>query len=185
MKILNKVSCLTLISALLFTVSSTHIFADSAAELDKDAEAALDRLYAEEPQALQLAGEAKGILIFPDVLKAGLLVGGQFGEGALRQGGKSVGYYNVVQASYGLQAGVQTFGYAMFFMSDETLAYLDNSDGWEVGVGPSIVAVDKGAAASITTTSAKEEIYVFFFDQEGLMAGMGLQGTKITKINPE
>jgi len=161
------------------------VTAGSAAELDRDAEAALRQLYAEEPLALQLAGEAKAILVFPDVLKAGLIVGGQFGEGALRMGGKSVGYYNVVQASYGLQAGAQSFGYAMFFMSDETLKYLDNSDGWEVGVGPTVVAIDKGTSKSFTTSSAKDEIYVFFFDQEGLMAGMGLQGTKITKINPE
>jgi len=167
------------------TACPFFVSADSAAELDKDVEAALRRLYADEPLAVQLAGEAKGILVFPDVIKVGLIVGGQFGEGALRVGGKSVGYYNVVQASYGLQAGAQSFGYAMFFMSDETLAYIDSSDGWEVGVGPTVVAVDKGTSKSFTTSSAKDEIYVFFFDQKGLMAGMGLQGTKITKINPE
>ena len=83
----------------------------------------------------------------------------------------------------GLQAGIQKFGYALFFMTDSTLSYLNKSDGWELGVGPSIVVVDVGAAGSLTTTTAKSDVYAFFFSQKGLMAGIGLQGTKITKIN--
>jgi len=91
--------------------------------------------------------------------------------------------YNSVAASYGFQAGIQKFGYAMFFMSDSAMKYLDKSDGWEIGTGPSIVIVDVGAAGSLTTTTAKSDIYAFFFSQKGLMAGIGLQGTKITRIN--
>ena len=128
---------------------------------------------------------AKGILVFPDVLKAGLVVGGQYGEGALRVKGKTDGYYSTVAVSYGLQAGAQSFGYALIFLSDSALKYLQNSEGWEIGTGPSVVVVDKGMAGSLTTTSAKEDIYAFFFDQEGLMLGLGLQGTKITKITPD
>lgn len=158
--------------------------AASAAQIDRNADAALRNLYANSPKAKVLAGKAKGILVFPSIIKGGFIVGGQFGEGALRVGGKTVGYYNTVAASYGLQAGAQAFGYAMFFMNEGALEYLQNSSGWEVGTGPSIVIVDEGAAAGLTTTTARDDVYAFFFSQKGLMAGLGLQGSKITKINP-
>ena len=158
-------------------------FADTAAEIDRDVDAALDKLYSRSPAAKALAADAKGILVFPGIVKGGFIVGGQYGEGALRIKGKTIGYYRTVAASYGLQAGVQKFGYALFLMTDSALAYLEKSDGWEIGVGPSVVIVDEGVAKSLTTTTAKSDIYAFFFDQKGLMAGIGLQGTKITKIN--
>jgi lipid-binding SYLF domain-containing protein len=119
------------------------------------------------------------------VVKGGLIVGGQYGVGALREGRKTFGYYKTVAASYGLQAGAQKFGYAMFFMTDSALQHLKKSSGWEVGVGPSIVLVDEGVARSLTTTTAKDDIYAFFFDQKGLMAGLGLQGSKISSITPD
>ena len=109
-------------------------------------------------------------------------MGGQYGEGALLKGGKTAGYYNTVQVSYGLQAGVQKHGYALFFMTNKALKWIDKSDGWEIGVGPSIVVVDVGRATSKTTTTLQSEIYAFFYDQKGLMGGLGLQGTKISKI---
>jgi lipid-binding SYLF domain-containing protein len=159
--------------------------ADTAAEIDRDVDASLDKLYSREPAAKALAAEAKGILVFPGIVKGGLIIGGQYGEGALRVKGKTAGYYKSVAASYGLQAGVQKFGYALFLMTDSALAYLEKSAGWEIGVGPSIVVVDEGIAKSLTTTTAKSDIYAFFFDQKGLMAGIGLQGTKITKIEKQ
>jgi lipid-binding SYLF domain-containing protein len=106
-------------------------------------------------------------------------------DAGVAKNGRTVAYYNTVAASYGLQAGVQSFSYALFFMTDDALKYLDKSEGWEVGVGPSIVVVDAGAAKSLTTTTAKSDVYAFIFDQKGLMAGLGLQGSKITKINPK
>ena len=159
--------------------------AGSAAEIDTGADQALADLYAQSSEAKALAERAKGILVFPKIIKAGLIIGGQAGNGALRKNNKTAGYYNTVSVSYGLQVGVQWFGYAMYFMNDAALDYLDNSDGWEIGTGPSIVVLDKGAAGGISTTSLKDDIYVFFFEQEGLMAGLGLQGTKITQITPE
>jgi lipid-binding SYLF domain-containing protein len=119
------------------------------------------------------------------VIKAGLIIGGQYGDGALLLNSKIVDYYNTVAASYGLQAGAQSFGFAMFLMTDEALDYLKKSNGWEVGVGPTIVVMDEGAAKSLTTSTAKEDIYAFIFGQKGLMAGIGLQGSKITKIHPD
>ena len=125
------------------------------------------------------------ILVFPKIVKGGLIIGGQYGQGALRVGGKTYGYYSTTAASYGLQAGAQTFGYAMFLMTDDAVEYMKKSEGWEVGVGPSVVVVDEGVAGSLTTSTAKEGIYVFFFDQKGLMAGLGIQGSKINKIEPD
>lgn len=156
--------------------------AASAADIDRDAKNALEKLYAKSSSAKTLGEKAKGILVFPSIVKGGFVLGGKYGEGALLEDGKTAGYYNTVQVSYGLQAGVQKYGYALFFMTDKAMAWLDKSDGWELGVGPTIVVVDTGASASTTTTTAQSEIYAFFFDQKGLMGGLGLQGTKITKI---
>lgn len=159
--------------------------AETASEIDRDVDNAIAKLFAGSPAAKKLSTLSKGILVFPNVVKAGLIVGGQYGKGALRSEGKTIGYYNTVAASYGLQAGAQSFGYAMFFMTNEALSYLKNSAGWEIGVGPSLVIVDEGLAASLTSSTAKDDIYVFFFDHKGLMAGVGIQGSKITQIHPD
>lgn len=159
---------------------------DSAAKIDRDVDAALQQLYATTPAARDLARHAKGILVFPTIIKAGFMAGVQYGGGgALRVNGRTVGYYNNVAGSYGFQAGIQSFGYAMFFMNDDALSYLDRSEGWEIGAGPSVVIVDAGIAKSLTTTTATDSVYAFIFGQKGLMAGIGLQGSKITRIYPD
>jgi lipid-binding SYLF domain-containing protein len=173
---------LTLVLVMAPWVSASPVLAASAAEMNKDASAALAKLYEKVPEARTLGAEAKGILIFPNIVKAGFLFGGQYGEGVLRKRGKNAGYYNSVAASYGLQAGVQSFGYALFFMTDSALAYLDKSEGFEIGVGPSIVVVDEGKAKTLTTTTGRSDVYAFIFSQKGLMAGLGLQGSKISRI---
>ena len=155
-----------------------------AAELASASQAALQQLYASVPLAKELGPKAHAILVFPKVTKAGLGVGGQHGEGALLKGGKAVAYYKTTGASFGLQAGAQQYGYAMFFMNDKALAQLDNAKGFEVGVGPSVVLVDEGMAKTTTTTTLKDDIYAFVFGQKGLMAGLGIQGNKISKITP-
>jgi lipid-binding SYLF domain-containing protein len=159
--------------------------ADSAAEISKNAHAALASLYAKVPKAKELGAKAHAILVFPKVTKAGLGIGGLHGDGALIKDGKTVAYYSTSGGSFGLQAGVQTYGYAMFFMNDKALKQLDTADGFEVGVGPSVVVVDEGKAKTITTTTTKDDIYAFIFGQKGLMAGIGIQGNKITRINPK
>lgn len=159
--------------------------ADTAREINRDVDIALKTLYQTTPAAQKMAGIAKGILVFPSIIKGGFIIGGQYGEGALRVGGKTAGFYRTVSASYGLQAGAQTFGYALFFLSDSDLKYLKNSGGWEIGVGPSVVVVDEGLARTFSTTTAKSGIYAFFFDQKGLMAGLGIQGSKVTEIQPD
>jgi lipid-binding SYLF domain-containing protein len=180
---------LTIILALLaFAVcalmSADPVRAGSAAEISRDAKDALQKLYAKSNAAKELGQKAKAVLVFPGIAKGGFIVGGQYGEGALLKGGEAVGYYNTVAVSYGLQAGIQKYGFALFLMTDAANEYLDKSDGWELGVGPNIVIGDAGAATSLSTTTAQADVYAFFFDQKGLMAGLGLQGNKITKITP-
>lgn len=166
-------------------ISPNSARAATAAEINRDVKKALEILYAKSPQAKTLGEKAKGILVFPGITKGGFMVGGQYGEGALLKGGKAAGYYNTVQVSYGFQAGIQKYGYALFLITDSALKWIDKSDGWEIGTGPSIVVMDTGAASSATTTTLQSEIYAFFFDQKGLMGGLGLQGTKITKIDKQ
>jgi lipid-binding SYLF domain-containing protein len=156
--------------------------AASAAELDQKAAAALRQLTQANPAARMLSERAKAVLVFPTMVKAGFMFGGQIGEGALRRQGRTVGYYNSVAASYGLQAGVQSFGYALFFMNDAALKQLDTTRGFEIGVGPSLVVVDQGVAKSMTSNTLTSDVYAFIFDQKGLMAGLGIQGSKITRI---
>jgi len=167
------------------SLAAPAAWAASAAELDRDSAKALQQLLASNPKAKALAQEAHAILVFPHIYKAGFLFGGQFGDGALREKGKAVGFYRSIAASYGLQAGVQAFGYALFFMNEKALEYLAKSEGFELGVGPSITILDKGMAGSLSTTTARSDIYAAFFDQKGLMAGLGIQGTKITRIHPK
>ena len=157
----------------------------SAAELSRSAGKALQQLYAKVPAAKAIGKEAHAVLVFPGVTKAGLGIGGQYGEGALLKGGKAVAFYNTAGASYGLQAGAQTYGYAMFFMNEAALKQLDRTEGFEVGVGPSVVLLDEGKARTMTSTTMKDDIYAFVFAQKGLMAGLGIQGNKITRISPK
>lgn len=146
------------------------------------ARAALKDLCAKNPAAAALAANAKGILVFPQVVKGGFIIGGYHGQGRMIQKGVVTGAYETTGVSYGLQAGVQEFAYALFFMSEQDMLYLNTSSGWEIGVGPSITVVDQGVAGSLTTTTARKGVYCFFFDEKGLMAGLGLQGSKITRV---
>jgi lipid-binding SYLF domain-containing protein len=159
--------------------------AASASKINREVSRALGDLYSKSLSARRLGEKAQGILVFPSISKGGFMVGGQFGEGALIKGGKWAAYYNTVSVSYGLQIGLQKYGYALFFMSESAMNWLDKSDGWELGTGPSIVVVDEGMAGSLTTTTAQSDIYSFFFDQKGLMGGLGLQGTKITRMKEQ
>jgi lipid-binding SYLF domain-containing protein len=173
---------LVLVLTLTSAMGARSALAASAAEINQQANNVLRILYSKHPKAKELAAQAKAILVFPSIYKAGFMFGAQYGEGVLRKGNKSVGYYNTVAASYGWQAGAQAFGYALFFMNDGALSYLDKSGGFEVGIGPSIVVLDEGAGKSATSSTVTHDIYAFIFDQKGLMAGAGLQGSKISKI---
>jgi len=161
---------------------SGTVHAASRAELEADSRRVFDKLLADVPAARALNERALAVLVFPSITKAGFMIGGQYGEGVLWKGNKPVGYYNTAGASYGLQAGAQQYGYAMFFMTKKGLAALDATKGFEVGVGPSVVVVDQGMAKSMTSTTITDDVYAFIFSQKGLMAGLGIQGNKITRI---
>ncbi len=154
---------------------------EAAQVKEREARTALERLYHESSEAKQLSMRAAGILVFPEVTKAGFVVGGQYGDGVLFKQGRFAGFYNSTSVSAGLQAGAQRLGYALFFMGQDDLNYLNSSKGWEVGTNPNLTVIDRGYSTALTSSTAREGIYAFFFDQKGLMAGVGLQGTKITK----
>ena len=175
----------TILLAFAATVLSSQVVrADSAEELDRKGRVALWDLYKKNPKALAIAKKAYAVLVFPSVVKAGFIFGAQRGDGVLVNNQGTVGYYNTTAVSYGLQAGVQEFGYALFFMNPAALSYLDKSGGWEVGTGPTLVVVDSGYSKSLSTTTLTKDIYAFFFDQKGLMGGLGFQGTKISPYTP-
>lgn len=158
--------------------------AKTRAEINRGADDALARLFRADPDARALAGRAVGVLIFPEVVKAGLMIGGEYGEGVLREGRNTVGYYRLTTASYGLQAGAQRYSYVMMLMTPEARRYIDRSDGWEVGTGPSVVLMDKGMAKRMTSTTVTQDVLAFVFGQSGIMGGIGLQGSKISRFQP-
>jgi lipid-binding SYLF domain-containing protein len=151
-------------------------------QADRAAAASLRKLIAGSTVARELNERATAVLVFPKIVKVGFVLGGAYGEGVLRQGDQTVGYYNSAAASYGLQAGAQWFGYALFFMNAGALKYLDDSKGFEIGVGPSVVVVDQGLAKKYSSTTLTQDVYAMIFGQKGFMAGIGLEGSKITKI---
>ncbi|AWY38511.1 twin-arginine translocation pathway signal protein [Pseudomonas putida] len=156
--------------------------AATAEDLNADSRQALQALYKSHPVAESISHKAKAVLVFPNIVKAGLVFGGSYGEGVLMKGTKVEDYYNSVSGSWGLQAGAQSYGYAVFLMSDKALKYLTESKGWEIGVGPTVVVVDEGAAKNLSSSTLKDDAYAFIFDQQGLMAGISIEGAKISKI---
>jgi lipid-binding SYLF domain-containing protein len=161
---------------------STPASAATAADLNRESDQALQKLYAKSPSARALSEKAKAVLVFPKILKGGLVVGGAYGEGVLKQGSKVDGYYNSVTGSWGLQAGGQSYGYAVFLMSDKAVSYIHRSQGWEIGTGPTVVVVNEGVAKNLSTSTLKDDAYAFIFDQHGLMASLSLEGTKVSRI---
>jgi len=156
--------------------------ASTAADLNNDSYRALQTLYRTNPVAASIARQSRGVLVFPNIVKAGFVFGGAYGEGELRIGGRVASYYNSFSASWGLQIGGQIYGYAVFLMNQKALDYLDRTDGWEIGVGPTVVVVNEGVAKNLSTTTLKDDAYAFIFDQKGLMAGLTLEGTKVSRI---
>ena len=161
---------------------STAAYAATAEDLNRDSVQALQNLYKTNPLAEKISHSAKAVLVFPNIVKAGLVFGGSYGEGELIQDGKTQDYYNTVSGSWGLQAGAQSYGYVMFLMTDNALKSLHETHGWEVGVGPTVVIVDEGVAKNLSTSTLKDDAYAFIFGQQGLMAGISLEGTKVSRI---
>lgn len=176
---------LKLVAGIAFlTLPLAAVHAASAAQIERDVRIAARQLYANNPEARALARQAEAVLIFPSIVKAGFLFGGSFGEGALLEHAHISGFYATAAASYGFQAGVEQYGYALFFMDHASLSYLKRSRGWAIGAGPSVTVLNKGFTKSLSTTNLQKGVYAVFFNQQGLMAGAALQGSKITRIFP-
>jgi lipid-binding SYLF domain-containing protein len=153
------------------------------ADLDHAAAEALQTLYRTNPVAADIAKIAKAELVFPNIVRAGLIFGGAYGEGVLLQDAKVVDYYNSVSGSWGWQVGAQSYGYVVFLMNDRALSYLKQSKGWEFGVGPTVVMANAGVAKNLSSTTLQDDAYAFIFNQQGLMASLSIEGTKISHIN--
>ena len=175
------VSALSLFAVLFFC--SQTVFAASAVEIDAKTEATLKKFYKEVPAAKELSQKAGGILVFPTVIKAGFGIGGEYGEGALRIGGKTAEYYSTAAASVGFQLGAQSKSVILMFMTKPALEKFRNSDGWEVGVDGSVALVKIGTGGSIDTSNIKDPIIGFVYGQKGLMYNLTLEGSKMTKLD--
>lgn len=183
MNILNNLLKKLLVAAVIaFSMNSINVYAASAEDLSKDAAQALQILYKSNPVAEELSKKARAVLVFPKIIKAGLVFGGSYGEGVLNQEGRAVRYFNSVSASWGWQAGAESYGYVVFLMNNKAIKYLDKSSGWEIGVGPSLVVVNEGMAKNFSSSTLKDDAYAFIFDQQGLMASLSIEGTKISRI---
>ena len=179
----NGLIAATVIPIPLMACAST-IAASTAEDLNKDADQAVQMLYRTNLVAADIGRQASAMLVFPKIIKAGFGFGGSYGKGVLKQGPRVIDYYNSYSVSWGLQIGGQSFGYIVFLMNQEAVDFVNESDGWEIGVGPTVALVEAGAAKNLSTSTLKDDAYAFIFGQEGLMAGVSIEGTKISKITP-
>jgi lipid-binding SYLF domain-containing protein len=178
----NLLIVVATVAAFSLSVISGQANATPVEDLKKDAAQALQTLYKRNPVAETISKKAKEVLVFPNVIKAGLIFGGSYGEGVMMKDSNVEGYYNTVSASWGWQAGAQSYAYVVFLMNDKAKKHLEKSDGWSIGVGPTVVVVDAGIAKNLTSTTLRDDAYAFIFDQQGLMASLSIEGTKITRI---
>lgn len=180
---LSGVTLMAMGLLILGVISAQVANAATAREIDVSVDVALENFVKEVNGAKEFLDSARGVLVFPSVYKAGIGVGGEYGEGALRIKGKTVDYYNTAAASFGLQLGAQKKTIILVFIQDEALKKFRASSGWEIGVDASVALITVGAGGSIDSTKIKDPIVGFVFGQKGLMYNLTLEGTKITKLN--
>jgi lipid-binding SYLF domain-containing protein len=164
------------------TPDNAHIDHSKRQSIDASVDGTLSKLFTTVPGSRELVSKARGVLVFPSVLQAGFIVGGQYGEGALRVGGASVGYYSTVSGSFGLQAGAQSKAIIFLFMTQDSLDKFRNADGWSAGVDASVALVKIGANGAVDTTTATAPVQVFVLTNAGLMGDVSLQGTKVSRL---
>ena len=162
---------------------SASAMAATAAEIDINVDETIERFKLEVAGGERFLGKAKGILVFPNVIKAGFGIGGEYGEGALRIGGKTTAYYNTAGASIGFQLGVQSKSIVIVFLEDKALEYFQSSKGWEAGVDGSVAVVEWGVGEDINTINVEDPIVGFVFSNKGLMFNLTLEGSKFTRIS--
>jgi lipid-binding SYLF domain-containing protein len=171
-----------IVSLISVCCTAPGVEAASALEIDAKANAAVEQFLNEVPAGKELMDKAEGVLIFPSIVKAGLVVGGEYGEGVLRIDGNAVEYYKTTSGSVGIQVGVQSKSIVILFMSKYALDNFRSSKGWEIGVDGSVAIITIGVGGSLDTTTTKEPVIGFIFGQKGLMGNLTLEGTKISRI---
>jgi len=180
---INRKSIALLAAVVLMMSAAAEVaLAKTAQEINTSVNACLDRFYKQVKGGKEIAGKAKGVLVLPGVIKAGLIVGGEYGEGALRVGGKTVSYYNLAAGSVGFQIGGEAKDIIMMFMTDAALKQFQASKGWEVGVDGNVALVNIGGGERVDFTKMNDPIIAFVFDVKGLMADISLKGAKLTKV---
>ena len=179
-----RILLIALLALAAVAVQSTDSRAASAAAIDANARGTLDRFFAKVVNGRELANKAEAILIFPSVVKAGIGIGGEYGEGVLHVRGRTDSYYNIISASVGFQLGMQTRSFVIMFMTPAALAGFQSRSGWEVGVDGSVAIINVGATGRVNTDNVLDPIIGFVFDNKGLMYNLTLEGTKITRFNP-
>jgi lipid-binding SYLF domain-containing protein len=177
--ILAFAACLSFISISFLATTSP---AKTAKEINSEVNAALKLFSQHVKGGKEFLNAAKGVLVIPNIVKAGLGVGGEYGEGAMRIGGKTVEYYSLAAGSVGLQIGAQKTNLILVFMQDEALKNFRKSSGWKAGVDGSVAFIDVGAGKSLDTVNVKDPIVAFMFGQRGLMANATVEGAKFTKL---
>jgi lipid-binding SYLF domain-containing protein len=179
-----KVTVLNVLLALALVFGAARgASAASAYEIDADVDNALGHFYRTVGGARELVRDAAAVLVFPSVVKAGMGIGGEYGEGALRRRGHTEDYYNTVSASFGFQLGVQARTVVILFMTEEALGSFRRKHGWKVGVDGSVALITVGVGGSIDTNQIKKPVIGFILDQKGLMYNLTLEGSKITRID--
>jgi lipid-binding SYLF domain-containing protein len=172
-----------LIGMILIGIGVSTVYAATVKEINASVDASLDRFYEQVKGAREFGKNAKGLLVLPNVKKAALLIGGEYGEGALRIGGQSAGYYNIVSGSFGLQIGAESKDIIIAFMTEEALNSFRASKGWEVGIDGNVAFITVGGGDRVDTTTTKDPIVGFVFDVKGLIADISLKGAKITRLD--
>ena len=180
-KVLAVLLCFTFVFSLVATVS----YAKTKGEINASVKAALSRFNKQVKGSTAYLKGAKGVLVMPNITKAGFVVGGKYGQGALQVDGKAVGYYSLTEGSVGWQIGAEKYDMVILFMTDEVLKKFRSSKGWEAGVDAEITLIEVGAEVSVETLRSQHPIAGFIFDQKGLMGGVSVKGAKFTKINPD
>jgi lipid-binding SYLF domain-containing protein len=165
-----------------FVILTNCAEAASANEINASVNAAMNRFYKQVDGAKEFIGQAKAVLVMPNVTKAGFVVGGQYGEGALRVGGKTQAYYNLIAGSYGFTFGAERIDILIAFMTDDALKGFQKVHGWEVGVDGNVALIDVGGGKRLDTTTLRDPVVGFVFDAKGLMVDLSLKGAKFTRI---
>ena len=187
MKNNNLLKALTVVLFLVLALAffTSESFATTKGEVDASVKAALDRFKKEVKGAPEFLKAAKGVLVMPNITKAGFIVGAQYGTGALKVGGKAAGYYSLAGGSLGFQAGAEKYDMVILFMTNEALKKFRDSKGWEAGVDAEVTLINTGAEATVETLRSQSPVVGFVFDQKGLMGGVSIKGAKFTKTNPK